>query len=97
MSSNNVRRTLTIFAKIFEMTMYDEPENESKSKKVKNGVQPENRKNPIFDLWHFQHTNRKLLTRRKIKLLTVKRHLDRLGRYDALKVPMYEKNQTFYF
>ncbi len=24
--------------------MYDDPENESKSKKVKNGVQPENRK-----------------------------------------------------
>jgi|LakMenE18May11ns_1017448.scaffolds.fasta_scaffold4813773_1 hypothetical protein len=26
--------------------MYDDPENESKSKKVKNGVQPENRKKP---------------------------------------------------
>jgi hypothetical protein len=26
--------------------MYDDPENESKSKKVKIGVQPENRKKP---------------------------------------------------
>ncbi len=57
--------------------MYDDSENESKSKKVKNGVQPENRKKPnILFLEFSAYTNRKLLTRRSIKLLTVKRQIN---------------------
>ncbi len=128
--------------------MYDDPENDSKSKKVKNGVHlkiiilkkfvrlavrlifieivmllcfvkifaPVDRahqvtsRNDLFqDFWtlfflccsyleiffpyflYFQHTNRKLLTRQKNKLLGVKHQLDRLVCH------MANKNPTFYF
>ncbi len=51
------------------------------------------KKNQSFYFWYFEHTNRKLLTRRTIKLPIVKRQLDRFGRYSH----MTQKNQTFYF
>jgi hypothetical protein len=37
--------------------MYDDPENESKSKKVKMEYNQRIEKNQTFDLWHFQHKN----------------------------------------